>query len=64
MTEQKPAADDELMDDNSIIGSGTLHSLDAEVNMKIIRPRGIGFLADVDTRPVFRVPCASRKVRT
>lgn len=59
---RQPVGDDDWMDYDPIIGTGTLHSIDFNENVKIISTRGIGFLADVDSVPVFRVPCVTRKV--
>ena len=44
-----------------IIGGPALHSVSGENEVKVIRSRPIGFGANIDAKPVYRVPARSRK---
>lgn len=47
------------------IGSGSLHSNDSGFNADpvVVRSRPIGFLADVDQKPVYRVKAGKRECK-
>ena len=61
-TKEKPAAWDAEDCWEPIIGGPALHSVSGENEVKVIRTRPIGFRANIDAKPICRVPARRRKL--